>query len=503
MKKFIKFSYLAMAVFMGVLFWGQDAQAKKDADTISSGVFVEEIDLSGMSRQEAERAVQDYIITLKGKEITFTAVDGNEVKTTPGELGITWKNKDIIKEAAELGTEGNIVKRYKDLKDLEHQNKVYELEFTFDAAAIQEIISEKCAPFNQEAVDAYLTRENGTFKVHDGQTGKKVDETAAVNTVNDYMTDEWELESCSIELPIIVDEPVGKAEDLEKVKDVLGTFETSYTSSGASRSKNVSNGCELVNGTTIYPGEEFSMYDEVKPFSEDNGYYMAGSYLNGQVVDSLGGGICQVSTTLYNAVLLAELDVTQRYSHSMIVSYVKPSSDAAIAESSGKDFKFINNTDYPIYIEGITKDKHISFTIYGVEYRPANREVIYESEVLSENRPETEKIIQDANQPVGYVNVQSAHIGYKAKLWKIVKEDGEIVSKTEVNSSSYAMSPRTATVGVATEDPMTYATIQGAIQSGSIDNVRNVAAAIKAQNQALADLIKAQEAAAAQAQVDQ
>ena len=82
-----------------------------------------------------------------------------------------------------------------------------------------------------------------------------------------------------------------------------------------------------------------------------------GSYLNGKVVDSIGGGIRQVSTTLYNAVLRAELEVTERHNHSMIVTYVDPSADAAIAESSGKDFVFVNNTDYPIYIDGHTADK--------------------------------------------------------------------------------------------------------------------------------------------------
>ena len=119
----------------------------------------------------------------------------------------------------------------------------------------------------------------------------------------------------------------------------------------------MANGCSLINGTTLYPGEEFSTYKTVSPFSVANGYYMAGSYVSGKVVDSLGGGICQVSTTLYNAVLLAELEVTERYNHSMIVGYVDPSADAAIAESSGKDFKFVNNTDAPIYIEGYTHDK--------------------------------------------------------------------------------------------------------------------------------------------------
>ena len=105
-----------------------------------------------------------------------------------------------------------------------------------------------------------------------------------------------------------VDEARGTEEELAKVKDVLGTFTTSFKTSGPSRSANVRNGCALINGITLYPGDEFSTYEAVSPFSQANGYYMAGSYLNGQVVDSLGGGICQVSTTLYNAVLLSELE---------------------------------------------------------------------------------------------------------------------------------------------------------------------------------------------------
>ena len=154
---------------------------------------------------------------------------------------------------------------------------------------------------------------------------------------------------------------------MAQVKDLLGSFTTSYSTSGPSRSANVENGCNLINGITLYPGEEFSTYQAVAPFSVDNGYYMAGSYINGKVVDSLGGGICQVSTTLYNAVLLSELEVTQRHNHSMIVTYVDPSADAAIAESSGKDFTFVNNYEYPIYIEGYTENKRITFNIYGKE----------------------------------------------------------------------------------------------------------------------------------------
>lgn len=110
------------------------------------------------------------------------------------------------------------------------------------------------------------------------------------------------------------------------------------------------------------------------PFTEENGYAPAASYANGTVVESFGGGICQVSTTLYQAVLQAELEVTERHNHSMIVKYVEPSMDAAIAEGA-KDFRFVNNTEAPIYIEGYTYGGKIYFNLYGEEYRSADRKV--------------------------------------------------------------------------------------------------------------------------------
>ena len=144
-----------------------------------------------------------------------------------------------------------------------------------------------------------------------------------------------------------------------------------------------------INGTVLYPGEEFSVGQTIGPLTAAGGYELAGAYENGQTVQSYGGGVCQVSTTLYNAVLKAELEVTQRSNHSMIVTYVKPSMDAAIA-GDYKDLKFVNNLDAPIYIEGYTVGKDIYFNIYGQETRPSNRKVTYESEVVSEEDPGTQ-----------------------------------------------------------------------------------------------------------------
>ena len=468
---------------------------------IESGIYANDMNLSGMTTQEAKDKIEAYVNSFAEAEIILNAVDGGTITTTAAELGLKWGNETILDEATNFGRDGDILQCYKELKDLEYQNKVYTVDFDFDREKIRTLIEENAEQYNQKAINATLTKTEQGFEITEGQSGVMVDTEASANTVYDYLTGGWDGAGCAIDLVIVVDEPAGKAEDLAKVKDVLGTFTTSYSTSGGSRSANVTNGCSLINGTTLYPGEEFSAYEAVAPFTESNGYYMAGSYLNGQVVDSLGGGICQVSTTLYNAVLLSELEVTERYNHSMIVTYVDPSADAAIAESSGKDFKFVNNTDYPIYIEGSTSsDKHITFTIYGVETRDtANREVIYESVVLERTVPEEEIIYTDESLPVGYCSVQSAHIGYKAQLWKVVRENGVEVSREQINSSSYMKAPRSATVGVASEDEGARNAILAAVATNSIDEVKAVAGAYKAAADAAAAQAAA-DAAAAQAE---
>ncbi|MBR5247663.1 MAG: VanW family protein [Lachnospiraceae bacterium] len=450
--------------------------------TIKQGIFAEGIELSGMTKAEAGQAITDYVDGLKEVAVTLVAADNKKVVTTAGALGITWANPELVQEAMDIGTQGNVIERYKIMKDLEHESLTFDIELGFDVAAINDILTNECVKYDRKAVNMALKLENGKFQVIEGQIGYKLDVEHSIDIVYDYLTGEWDGKAVGIALNVAEDQPKGTAEELMQVRDVLGSFTTSFTTSGTARTANVTNGCVLINGTTLYPGEEFSTYEAVAPFSQANGYYMAGSYLNGKVVDSIGGGICQVSTTLYNAVLLAELEVTERHNHSMIVTYVDPSADAAIAESSGKDFRFVNNTDSPIYIEGIIKDKQITINIYGKEVRPANRKVSYVSEILETIMPPADMIYQDAVQPIGYfLNGESAHIGYKSRLWKVVLEDGKEVSREQVNKSNYKMSPRSATVGVATDDPNAYNEMQAAIGTGSIDHVKNVIALLTGQ----------------------
>lgn len=447
MKKFVGFGFLlAMAVMLAGI-GSKEALAKEKEDpTIHKGVYADEIDLSGKTVAEAEKEVADYINQL-GKETLTLEVFDEQLQVTLDKLGLECTNLNVIEEAAQLGKKGNIIKRYKERKDLEHEKKVYKLEWAIDENLVRDFVNTECVKFDSEAEDATLRRVNGSFEIVDGNTGTKLDAEASVQMIVDYIETEWDKENGRITLPVETDYPRGSKEELSRVKDVLGTFTTSYSTSGPSRSQNVSNGARLINGTVLYPGDTFSTYEVVSPFTTANGYEMAGSYLNGKVVDSLGGGICQVSTTLYNAVLLSELEVVERSNHSMIVTYVDPSADAAIA-GTYKDFKFKNDTDAPIYIEGTTADKKITFTIYGEETRPANRTVKYVSQTLSTTDPGI-VIVADPGQPIGYRVVDSAHRGVQAELYKHVYVNGVEESVTKVNKSTYNASPRTVVIGVA------------------------------------------------------
>lgn len=464
------------------------AQADDSQETIPDGVTIGTVDVSGMTQDEAEKAVQTYVDQVSQANVTLTGQgDEDTVTLTAADMGLTWANTGVVKEAANIGEVGNVVERYKLLKDAAHGGVTYDLKYSFDDKTLTSVFEDKCAAFNVKAKDYSLSLVNGSFQIEDGTTGYAIDEDASADAIQTYVKDSWDGKDCSIPLVVNVTEPKGSKEELESVGDVLGTYTTSYSSSGSERSGNIANGCSLASGITLYPGDEFSMLDHITPFTEENGYYLAGSYLNGQVVESFGGGICQVSTTLYNAVLRAELEVTERSNHSMIVTYVDPSEDAAIAENGGKNFKFVNNTDYPVYIDGATANKKITFTIYGKETRDPGRKVSFESETLEETTPNTDTFVTDASKPIGYVDVtQSAHKGIKAQLWKVVTVNGVEKSREVVNSSTYKMVPRIVSVGTAGADTNVAAQLNAAIATGSYDQVvatSNALAAVVAAGQ--------------------
>jgi hypothetical protein len=286
-----------------------------------------------------------------------------------------------------------------------------------------------------------------------------------VYAINDFFAYTWDGTENEISLVVNEIEPRGTKEELAAVQDLLGSFSTDFSSSADGRKTNVSNGCSKINGTLLYPGDTFSVYDTISPFTEENGYATASAYANGKVVDSIGGGICQVSTTLYNAIIRAELQVTMRYNHSMLVTYVDPSDDAAIA-SGLKDFQFVNNLDDPVYIEGYCSGGVITMNVYGRETRPSNRKISFESEILSQVDPQVSYTLSN-EYDAGYWKVmQSEHRGTEARLWKIVTVDGVEESREVFNNSSYRESPKEVTIGTKGGSAEWLSAVQAAIKAG-------------------------------------
>ena len=454
------------------------AVVSQNAQTIADGVKIGSVDVSGMTGSDAKNAVTEYINSLKTATFTLTGAEGKTVEATAEDMGVTADVDSAVEKARAVGKSGSLIRRYKETQDLKKSDVVIDMKLQVDKQKTANLLYANGDSLNVKAVNMGLKRENGAFTVIDGQDGQEVDYVQSVYAINDFLVDQWDGSNNTIQLVVNDVKPEGSEEELAKVKDVLGTFTTTFPLNSAGRTQNVTRGCESINGSVVYPGEEFSADAAMRPYTEDNGYALAASYSNGTTVESFGGGICQVSTTLYNAVIRAELEVTARFNHSMTVGYVDLSADAAIA-GDYKDFKFVNNSDAPIYIEGSCSGGVLTFTVYGEETRPANRQVSFESETLETIDPEVQYNVT-SSQPVGYYHVdQSSHTGYKARLWKVVTVDGVEQSREVFNNSTYKASPKIITVGTGGASEEQAAQIQGAVGSNDEAQIQGAIAAVQ------------------------
>ena len=461
---------------------GSSGTKKAKVQTITEGVCIGSVDVGGMTKEEAKKAVDAYVDSIKDTSFSLKGANGS-FDATAQEMSVSADTDAAADEALSVCHEGSLIDRFVESEELKKGNVAVNMYLSVDKQKTANMIYDKSDDLNIKAVNNSLQRNGDSFDFVPGQEGKEVDVVKSVYAINDFLQNSWDGSANEIELVTNTVQPRGSKEELSKIKDNLGGFSTDFSSSAAGRAANVKNACSLINGSVIYPGEQFSVYEAISPITTDNGYQIAGAYENGQVVDSVGGGVCQVATTLYNAVIRAELEIVQRYNHSMIVNYVKPSDDAAIA-GTYKDLKFKNNLDNPVYIEGYCSGGVITFNVYGVETRPANREISFRSETISEEDPVTQFKF-DAGHPVGYFHTeQSAHKGLTARLWKTVTVDGAVQSDEVFNNSKYKSSPKIVTVGTGGASAEVVAQLQAAAAANDEGSVKSIAASAAAQAQA-------------------
>ncbi len=418
---------------------------------IADGVFIGQVDVSGMTKQEAEAAVEAYVDSLTGSDLILS-FNGQESRVSFSELGFSWDNPAVVDEAAALGNSGNILERYKAIRNLQNQNVTLELEYSWDDDALETYLQEQADEMETEPVEATITRTSSNsnpFETTESETGLTVDIASTIKAIKEAVAAGWNGGDLEVEAVVEVVEPRLTTEIVESIQDLLGDHYTNYNPAEIDRSQNLINGTGFINGVVMLPGEEMSLHDYLYPCTVENGYRSAIAYADGGYVDSIGGGICQISTTVYNAVLEAEFEVISRYPHSMTVSYADPGLDSAQAESSGKDLKFSNNTDYPVYVEAWARNGRLYVAFWGTETRPENREVEYYSE-YTETYVYSGQVqtTYDPNLPYGTVTgVQGEYPRVTATAYKRVIVDGEVVSEEVMHTDTYRASIAKQTIG--------------------------------------------------------
>ncbi len=428
------------------------AKGVENSDKILDGVTIGNLSVGGMTQEEAQKEVEDYTNKLENRNVTI-AVGDESVTATAAELGFSSDPKDSVEKAYQLGKSGNFFKRMQTVSKLEAKDKKFDLESNVDEAVLRDYIEQNCTQFNVKTKNSKLKLVRGKFKATKSRDGLEVQVEDTVAVVSHALLKDNSGKDLDTDAVVQVKKAKYTKKQVAKCKNLLGSYSTDYSKSTAPRANNVRVAANYINGTIIYPGKVFSVVKTIKDRTEANGYQSAPEYSSGKVVAGVGGGVCQVSTTLYNAVINAELEIVERSPHSMVVGYVDVSRDAAIA-GDYKDFKFKNNTDAPVYIAASADGSTLSFKIYGEETRAANREISFESEILEKIQPGEAKITEDPSLPASYRAVtQSAHVGYKAKLWKIVKVDGVQTDKIQINSSVYNAEPEHITVGKQAATP--------------------------------------------------
>lgn len=425
---------------------GYAAEEPEDGE-IADGIVIGGLDVGGMTESEARATVEEYFERYK-TGVLYLSFNGTETQKGFDELGISWDNPEVVSEAVSCGKSGNVLERYMELTQLRKEKKEYPIEYSLNETLLEEYLAGEAEARQTEAVDATITKSGNSFEVTESETGLTVDVPATVEKIIGAVQTEWTGGRLQVDAVVQVTEPKYKAEELKLIQDCLGEYDTPYNPGSADRSQNLVNGSGFINGQVLLPGESMSLYDYLYPCTVENGYREAIAYVDGGYASSIGGGICQISTTLYNALLKSELKVLTRSPHSMTVSYVEPGFDSAQAAGS-KDLSFENSTDYPIYVEAWASKGRLYTAIWGKDDRPANREVIYYNNILSRVGPGEPIITEDPNLPEGaQVWDQDAYDAIKVELYKQVKVDGEVVETTLLHTDRYKASPAKIRVGI-------------------------------------------------------
>ena len=430
-----------------------DYQAKcreLEQDTFYDGITLEGESLSGLTMLDAIAKYQKQLSNVaSATSITITA-RGKTYTLDSSSVQMSTNLQSTLSLAYSTGRTGSFDERYARLQQLKSEG----LDFSLNRGWNEDTLRSK---ISQIAADVYVKGQDADVESFDPDTGK----FTFTSEVTGYELDSDDLYAqitqavangnvnANIEAKII---EVAPEHTVEYMKEHFGriSYAQTKTTSNSDRNRNIKLATAEFNGMRVEPGETLSFNKTTGERTEAKGYRPAGAYSGGFLVQEPGGGVCQVSTTLYNAVAKADLEVLERSPHSRVSDYVPIGLDAAVNWPS-QDFKFKNTSDYPIFIVAEFADQKLTFKIYGKQLDDGVYIKLESEKTETIAAPEGVEEKPDSSLPVGQTRDEKARDGAKAVSYKVYydKNDNEI--KREVLArSSYPASIAIHRVGTGT-----------------------------------------------------
>lgn len=401
----LTFLFIGMAFICGIHAIKVYTTVKKYDNLIYPGVFIEGINVGGKTKDKALSLLsQKYNDTNKERNIIIKVMD-KQYSLNFSELDIEYNYNEVINSAFNIHRNESILNKYKAIK--EPKNEELDLKYKYSNEKIDQIIKRMEEENNREAVDAEIVKAtSGDFIIKGESYGQTLDK----NDVKEQISKNMNIKgngNIVINPKIKEIKPHITGDALRAIDTRISSFTTNFATSNDNRVTNITLAADAINGKVIMPGDSFSFNDVVGRRTAEKGYKPAKVIVGDKFIDDFGGGVCQVSSTLYNAIMRANISSTERTHHTIASSYVPMGMDATV-DFGNIDYKFKNTLNYPIYIEAAVENKNITFNVYS-------------------NKSLTNKTYDLINQ----VN------GNKVNVYKITYQNGKEIDRQLVSSDAY------------------------------------------------------------------
>lgn len=440
MKKINKNTLIAagviiVLVIIGIIgyFFSVNKKVAAWEDKVYPEVYVYGVDIGGLNKDEVISVLNEKLPQLIMDKKLKVVVGDNSLELSYSELNPTYNTEDIANKALAYGKDEGLLSKESLIKGKDTIN--LDADISYDEEALLAFENKVLEEFNIEPKNADIVINSGNITVTPEVSGKTIDKeelhNKLIENINGDPSNEVELS-----FDLVEQEATIKSEDLNKITGVISSYSSKYSNTGDGRVKNMEIAAGIVNGTIVMPGEEFSYNALIGDTTPEKGYEKANTYVGNEIVPDYGGGICQVSTTLYRAVMRANIRSTERTNHSLTVSYSEPGLDATVANPY-LDYKFVNTYDFPIYIQGSVSGGVVNFSIYGNVEEMGNKTYDLVNEILEKYDPEV-KYEEDSTMEEGTEKVVSYGMpGYKANSYLVTYENGVEVNRELISTDVY------------------------------------------------------------------